>query len=436
MKKAKLLWARKSFILLLFIACFSAVYRVVLVLREGFPPGADIGLHDSLIHSITQGGSTNFMWNYYHMGGGNSNTFPGYHIFVSFVIFFTGLPDYLAEVFVAVLFSSLIVLVAFLITRKVLNESIGLIVAFLVGISYYDIYILLWSGYPNVITLMLIPLTFYVLLEKSRFSRLPRLTVASLLSAGIFLTHSLSSVMFIMLIFALVFVALCFPRLARVERKDVLDWLMGVVDLDQEIGDRELQLVRPQPARRIARYEVEAWAEIEQDVRGLANQEPSGLEKRRRERRALDISSFEEPLHRRYAAAFRFRHQRDIDVVRAGVLERKAHVLAATLDAGPVVELVDHRLPHSGDGEAGPRPIGRPPNARRRVVHCKLSDPPSRPFCDARRCAVPDDRRLDARGRHRIGRRPAGEASRAADLQTSGRRATDALRARAHRRAR
>jgi hypothetical protein len=228
MKNARLLRDKKSFILLLFIACFSAVYRLVLVLREGFPPGADIGLHDSLIHSITQGGSTNFMWNYYHMGGGNSNTFPGYHIFVSFVIFFTSLPDYLAEVLVAVLFSSLIVLVAFLITRKVLNASIGLIVAFLVGISYYDIYILLWSGYPNVITLMLIPLIFYVLLEKSRFPRLPRLTVASLLSAAIFLTHSLSAVMFVMLMFALVFVALCFPRITGIDRKDILDWLVPI----------------------------------------------------------------------------------------------------------------------------------------------------------------------------------------------------------------
>ncbi len=211
-KKSKMLKAKRSFLLLFVIAFFSAIYRAVLVMHQGFPPGADIGLHNSLIHSITQGGNTNFLWNYYHMGGGNSNTFPGYHIFVSYVILFTGLPDYLAQAIVAILFSSLLVLVAFLITRKVLNESIALIVAFLVGFSYYDIYILLWSGYPNIVTLMLIPLTFYLLLEKSRFSRLPLLTVTSLLSATIFLTHSLSTFLFIAIIFASVLIAFCFPR--------------------------------------------------------------------------------------------------------------------------------------------------------------------------------------------------------------------------------
>ena len=162
------------------------------------------------------------------MGGGNSNTFPGYHIFAACVIFFTGLPDYLAEAFVAILFSSLLVVVAFLITRKVLNESVGLIVACLMGFSYYDVFILLWSGYPNIVTLMLIPLTFYLLLEKSRFPRLPRLAVASLLSAAIFLTHSLSAFMFIAIIFVSVFVVLCFPRRVGIARKEVLEWLVPI----------------------------------------------------------------------------------------------------------------------------------------------------------------------------------------------------------------
>ena len=89
-----------------------------------------------------------------------------------------------------------------------------------------DIFILLWSGYPNIVTLMLIPLTFYLLLEKSRFSRLPRITVTSLLSAAIFLTHSLSTLMFIAIIFASVFIAFCFPHRVGVDRKDVLEWLV------------------------------------------------------------------------------------------------------------------------------------------------------------------------------------------------------------------
>ena len=224
--RSKMLRTNRGYLLLFFITFFSAIYRAVLVMHEGFPPGADIGLHNSLIHSITQGGSTNFLWNYYHMGGGNSNTFPGYHIFVSYVIFFTGMPDYLAELLVAILFSALLVTVAFLITRKVLNESIALMVALLVGISYYDIYILLWSGYPNIVTLMLIPLAFYLLLEKSRFSRLPRTAAASLVSATIFLTHSLSTFIFIATVFTSVFIAVCFPHRMGVDRKGALEWLV------------------------------------------------------------------------------------------------------------------------------------------------------------------------------------------------------------------
>jgi hypothetical protein len=221
-----MLGAKKVLILLLLIVFFSATYRAVLILHGGFPPGADIGLHESLIHSITQGGNTNFMWNYYHMGGGSSNTFPGYHIFVTCVVFFTNLPDYLAEVLVAILFSSLLVIVAFLLTRRFLNEKVALVVAFLVGISYYDIFILLWSGYPNIITLLLIPLFFYLLLEKSRFSLTPRVAVASLLSSAIFLTHSLSAFLFIAIIIPPVFIALCFPQQMQIGRKDALEWLI------------------------------------------------------------------------------------------------------------------------------------------------------------------------------------------------------------------
>jgi hypothetical protein len=216
---------RKSLVLLLLITCFSALYRIFLVFRDGFPPGADIGLHGSLIYSITQGGNVNFMWNSYHMGGGTSNTFPGYHILTAALLFFTGLPDYLAEAFAVIIFSTLTVTVTFLLTRKILNESIALIAAFFMGVSFYDIYMLLWSGYPNIVTLMLIPLVFYLFLEKSRFTPLPFITTASLLSAAIFLTHSLSAVIFVAIILAPVLAVLCFPRHFDLDRKTALGWV-------------------------------------------------------------------------------------------------------------------------------------------------------------------------------------------------------------------
>lgn len=193
-------------LLLLFcIVAFSFIYRVTLILLQTFPPGSDIGLHNSIVHSITQSGNTNFLWNYYHMGGGSSDTFPGYHIFVSYVILLTGMSDYVAHALVVSVFSSILVPVAFLITRKVWNDSAALIVAFLVAVSRYDIEMAMWGGYPNVITLTLIPLTFYLFLEKDRFSQLPFLAAASLISAAIFLTHSLSAVLFTAVTLATVF---------------------------------------------------------------------------------------------------------------------------------------------------------------------------------------------------------------------------------------
>ena len=68
------------------------------------------------------------------------------------------------------------------------------------------------------------------------------------------------------------------PSAAR--REPRADRMMGVVDLDHEIGDGELQLVRPQPPRLVARRQVQLRPEIEQNVRGLRDDELAGLEDR------------------------------------------------------------------------------------------------------------------------------------------------------------
>src|SRR4030066_2586650 len=91
-------------ILLVLILVFAFAYRLLLMHWATYPPGADIGLHNSVIHSITGSGSVDFLWNNYQMGGGLSLTFPGYHIFVSFVILLTGVPDYLAPTLIVALF--------------------------------------------------------------------------------------------------------------------------------------------------------------------------------------------------------------------------------------------------------------------------------------------------------------------------------------------
>jgi hypothetical protein len=202
---------------------------MLLLLWSNYPPGADIGLHNSVIHSITGSGYTNFMHNSYQMGGGTSLTFPGYHIFASSIILMTGLPDVTAHVVIVALFSSLIALSAFLITKSIWSESAGYIVAFLVAISRFDIEMTIWGGYPNVITLLLIPLTFYLYLQKDRFSLTPFLVSTSILAGSIFLTHSLSAAIFVGVTFITVLFVFIYPKKFGASRKTGLYWLLPII---------------------------------------------------------------------------------------------------------------------------------------------------------------------------------------------------------------
>jgi len=193
-----------------------------------FPSGADIGLHTSVINSITQSGNTNFLYNYYQMGGGISLTFPGYHIFASEIIVMTGLTgySYIAQVFIVALFSAFIVLASYLVTRAAWTESGALIIAFLVAVSRFDIEMLMWGGYPNVVTLFLIPLTFYLYLQRDKFSTIPFIISTSILAGSIFLTHSLSAVVFVSVTLATILTVLVRPSAFALSRRQVLLWLL------------------------------------------------------------------------------------------------------------------------------------------------------------------------------------------------------------------
>ncbi len=199
------------------------------MLWQTFPPGADIGLHNSVIYSITKSGNSNLLYDYYQMGGGISLTFPGYHIFASGIIMVTGMSDYFAQTIIVALFSSLIVLSSYLVTRAAWTESGALIVAFLVAISRFDIEMTLWGGYPNVITLLLIPLTFYLFLQRDRFSLTPFIVSTSILIGSIFLTHSLSAVVFVGTTIATVLVVMIRPKAFQTSRKYILYWLLPIV---------------------------------------------------------------------------------------------------------------------------------------------------------------------------------------------------------------
>jgi len=218
----------KRYLLVVALFAFAFVYRMLLVLWSGFPPGADIGLHNSVIYSITGSGPTDFLYNFYHIGGGVSLTFPGYHIFTTSVMMLTGLPEYVAHVGVVCLFSALTVVCAFLITQKVWSTPAAFIVAFLAIISRFDLEMLFWAGYPNIITLMLIPLTFYLYLQKDRFSKAPFVISTSILTAALFLTHSLSAAMFGAITVGVTLVILLFPTRVCGSRKTALYWILSI----------------------------------------------------------------------------------------------------------------------------------------------------------------------------------------------------------------
>jgi hypothetical protein len=224
-----MLKANRTYFVLLSIFAFAFLYRLSLMLWNYFPPGADIGLHNSVIYSITGHGNTNFMYNFFQMGGGTSLTFPGYHIFASSVMMITGLPEYWAQASIVALFSSLLVLCAFLVTKRVWNESAGYVVAFLVAISRFDVEMTLWGGYPNVITLLLIPLTFYLFLQRDRFSKVPFLVSTSILAGSIFLTHSLSAGIFVCVTSLTVLLILISPQSFGSTRRTGLMWLLSMV---------------------------------------------------------------------------------------------------------------------------------------------------------------------------------------------------------------
>jgi hypothetical protein len=224
-----MLKANRIYIVLLTAFIFSFIYRLLLMLWEGFPPGADIGLHNSVIHSITGSGNANFFYNFYHMGGGVSLTFPGYHIFATGIILMTGLPEYIAHVVIVSLFSSLVVLVGYLITKLVWSESAAIIVTFLVAISRFDIEMLMWGGYPNVITLLMIPLTFYLYLRKEKFSATPFLVSTSILAGSIFLTHSLSAAMYVSITTIVVLFVTVKPKIFGASNKISLYWFLPII---------------------------------------------------------------------------------------------------------------------------------------------------------------------------------------------------------------
>jgi hypothetical protein len=211
---------------LLVILTVGLIYRLILMTLNFFPPGSDIGLHQSVINSLLSPHSSLF-YNYYHMGGGISLTNPGYHIFASFIICMSGAPDFFVQALVASLFSALIILSSFLIVKLAWGEQIGLVAAILVTFSAGDLVMLSWGGYPNVIALSLIPLLFYLLFKPMNRLSVGYLAVEAILVGALFLTHIFSALVFV----GIILVTLTFSFALRVVNFDYRRFITGLLVL-------------------------------------------------------------------------------------------------------------------------------------------------------------------------------------------------------------
>ncbi|MEM1589782.1 MAG: hypothetical protein QW175_05140 [Candidatus Bathyarchaeia archaeon] len=87
----------------------------------------------------------------------------------------------------------------------------SLAAAFLAALSRYDIEMLAWGGYPNIVTLSIIPLIFYMIFRENTPPK-TSLAVSSLLIGTLFITHSLSMFTFTSIAIPFLIFSLILPR--------------------------------------------------------------------------------------------------------------------------------------------------------------------------------------------------------------------------------
>jgi hypothetical protein len=105
-----------------------------------------------------------------------------------------------------------------------------------------------------------------------------------------------------------------------------------------EIGDRQLQLMRPQPAGLGRRRQAKLTPEIEQDVGGLPDQQRPCLQKGWSKGRTGDLFAIEQAHHLGFTA----RLSGDIDIVGAGLFQRHPNEFTSSLNRRPIIQLVSH----------------------------------------------------------------------------------------------
>src|SRR5260370_30006941 len=89
---------------------------------------------------------------------------------------------------------------------------------------------------------------------------------------------------------------LCFAALVLII-ESACDRVVGIMDLDHEVGDRELQLVCPQTPGIAARRKPMTHAKEEKDICRLPDDELPALEERRGGWRTPDAPALKHPPH-------------------------------------------------------------------------------------------------------------------------------------------
>ena len=127
------------------------------------------------------------------MGGEPLATPPGYHLFASFIVLFTGMPLLVAQLLIAAFFSSFAIFPTYLLSKKIWrSNSAGFLSAFFVTVSSLSLEMLGWGGYPNVISLALIAIIFCLFLRNADNPHCFNLLTAALIFGSLILTHPFS----------------------------------------------------------------------------------------------------------------------------------------------------------------------------------------------------------------------------------------------------
>jgi hypothetical protein len=227
---------QKKTLLLFTIFVVAFLFRIVVIFHSGYPPSTDIGLNSNILNLILDEGKLP-LWNPYQMGGEPLTNPPGYHLFASFIVLFTGMPVLAAQMLIAAFFSSFIVFPAYLFSKKIWrSSSAGFLTAFLVGVSSLSLNMLGWGGYANIIALSLISIIFYLFLKNNEHQCHLNFFIAALLFGSLLLTHLLSffvlfSVLLLYIILLLVGNALKHTRTnsLKIVRFFLISILLGIL---------------------------------------------------------------------------------------------------------------------------------------------------------------------------------------------------------------